>query len=82
MGATRRRLQTGFMEHSQGSGPYRVRAFPVRECSVPEQTEAMRFDCRDAADLYARAMAHHRQLCVIVEKLAPGGCWLQLSSVG
>jgi hypothetical protein len=42
----------------------------------------MRFDCRDAADLYARAMAHHRQLCVIVEKLAPGGCWLQLSSVG
>ena len=53
------------------SGRYRVRAAVEREQSVPLQVQAA----------FAHLVAHDRLQTVVVEKLAPGGCWLQLSLV-
>ena len=40
-----------------------------------------RFTCLDEARVYASSLVQHDHLSVIVEKLAPGGCWLQLASL-
>jgi hypothetical protein len=62
-------------------GRYRVRAAVEREQSVPLQVQAARFSTRDDAETFAHLVAHDRLQTVVVEKLAPGGCWLQLSLV-
>jgi hypothetical protein len=48
---------------------------------VPLQVQAARFNTRDDAETFAHLVAHDRLQNVVVEKLAPGGCWLQLSLV-
>jgi hypothetical protein len=63
------------------SGRYRVRAAVEREQSVPLQVQAARFNTRDDAETFAHLVARDRLQNVVVEKLAPGGCWLQLSLV-
>ena len=63
------------------SGRYRVRAAVEREQSVPLQVQAARFNTRDDAEVFAHLVAHDHLQSVVVEKLAPGGCWLQLSLV-
>ncbi|WP_043368429.1 hypothetical protein [Cyanobium sp. PCC 7001] len=62
-------------------GRYRVRPRVEREQSVPQQVLAARFHYRDEAESFAQALALRQQQGVVVEKLAPGGCWLQLSTV-
>ena len=63
------------------SGRYRVRAVVEREQSVPLQVQAARFNTRDDADTFAHLAANDHLQSMVVEKLAPGGCWLQLSLV-
>jgi hypothetical protein len=63
------------------SGRYRVRAAVEREQSVPLQVQSVRFNTRDDAETFAHLVAHDHLQSVVVEKLAPGGCWLQLSLV-
>ena len=60
---------------------YRVRAVVEREQSVPLQVQAARFNTRDDADTFAHLVANDHLQTVVVEKLAPGGGWLQLSLV-
>jgi hypothetical protein len=62
-------------------GRYRVRPQIAREQSVPQQVTAARFNSRDDAETFAHLMAKDRHQAVVVEKLAPAGCWLQLSTV-
>ena len=62
-------------------GRYRVRPQIAREQTVPQQVSAVRFNSRDDAETFAHLMAQDRHQTVVVEKLAPGGCWLQLSLV-
>jgi len=62
-------------------GRYRVRAAVAREQRVPLQVQAVRFNTRDAAETFAQLVAQDLLQSVVVEKLAPGGCWLQLSLV-
>ncbi|MCP9888235.1 hypothetical protein KBY96_09885 [Cyanobium sp. ATX 6A2] len=63
------------------TGPYRVRAHVEREQSVPQQVQAARFASRDAAEAFALLTSRQLQQTLVVEKLAPAGCWLQLSTV-
>lgn len=63
-------------------GRYRVRPRVEREQSVPQQVMGPRFQCRDEAEIFAATLACEHHQSVVVEKLAPGGCWLQLSTVG
>lgn len=69
------------MADSVASGRYRVRAAVEREQSVPLQVQAARFNTRDDAETFALLVAQDHLKSVVVEKLAPGGCWLQLSLV-
>jgi hypothetical protein len=62
-------------------GPYRVRVQVERERSVPQQVQAPRFSSRDAAESFALLQAREQQQTLLVEKLAPAGCWLLLSTV-
>ena len=62
-------------------GLYRVRPQIAREQSVPQQVPAPRFNSRDDAETFAHLMAQDRHQAVVVEKLAPAGCWLQLTTV-
>ena len=62
-------------------GRYRVRPRIEREQSVPQQVLAPRFVNRIDAETFAQHVALERNQSVVVEKLAPGGCWLQLSIV-
>jgi hypothetical protein len=52
-----------------------------REQSVPQQVQAARFASRDAAEAFALLTSRQLQQTLVVEKLAPAGCWLQLSTV-
>ena len=58
-----------------------MRAAVAREQSVPLHVQAVRFNTRDAAENFAHLVAQDLLQSVVVEKLAPGGCWLQLSLV-
>jgi hypothetical protein len=69
------------MEQAACPGPYRVRAHVEREQSVPQQVQAARFPSRDAAEAFALLEARQRHQTLLVEKLAPGGCWLPLTTV-
>jgi hypothetical protein len=62
-------------------GRYRVRLQIAREQSVPQQVSAPLFNSRDDAETFAHLMAQDRHQVVVVEKLAPAGCWLQLATV-
>ncbi len=70
------------MSDSCPSGRYRVRPADQHENTVPNEVLGPLFDHRDEAETYARHLARARQAPVIVEKLAPAGCWLQLAIVG
>ncbi|QVL53845.1 MAG: hypothetical protein KFB97_05825 [Cyanobium sp. M30B3] len=63
------------------AGRYRVRPQVSHEQTVPQQVNAARFNSRDDAETFAHLMAQDRHEAVVVEKLAPAGCWLQLSTV-
>lgn len=69
------------MDQAGCPGPYRVRAHVAREQSVPQQAQAPRFLSRDAAEAFALLESRQRHQTLLVEKLAPGGCWLPLSTV-
>jgi hypothetical protein len=69
------------MAQPSSEGLYRVRLHVEREQSVPQQVSAPRFVTRDDAETFAHLVAQERHQSVVVEKLAPGGCWLQLSTV-
>jgi hypothetical protein len=73
--------QNGAMAEPSPEGRYRVRPRVEREQSVPQQVLAARFHDRDEAESFAQSLALRQQQGVVVEKLAPGGCWLQLSMV-
>jgi hypothetical protein len=68
-------------DQTPAQGPYRVRAHVAREQSVPQQVQAARFPSRDAAEAFAVLESRQLQQTLVVEKLAPGGCWLPLSTV-
>jgi hypothetical protein len=70
------------MSDPSPSGRYRVRAFEQNETIVPIEAIGPLFDHRDEAERYARRLALSRQAPVILEKLAPAGCWLQLGTIG
>jgi hypothetical protein len=63
-------------------GCYRVRPADQNETTVPNEALGPIFDDRAAAERYAQSLVRARQAPVIVEKLAPAGCWLQLGIVG
>lgn len=69
------------MAHPISSGCYRVRPWVSREQSVPQQVAAPLFHCRDDAEAFAHLAARDQQQSWVVEKLAPGGCWLQLATI-
>ncbi|MEB3326199.1 MAG: hypothetical protein VKI39_00660 [Synechococcus sp.] len=48
---------------------------------MPLHVQAVRFNTREAAEIFAHRVAQDLLQSVVVEKLAPGGCWLQLSLV-
>jgi hypothetical protein len=73
--------EVSYPEGSYPEGRYRVRPRVEREQSVPQQVLAARFHYRDEAESFAQALALRQQQGAVVEKLAPGGCWLQLSTV-
>lgn len=68
-------------ESTPSQGPYRVRAHVEREQSVPQQVRAARFASRDAAEAFALLESRQLQQTLVVEKLAPGGCWLPLNTI-
>lgn len=57
-----------------------MRPFLAPERSAPDQDPGPRFLCRDAAESYANRRALHQTM--ILEKLAPAGCWLPLTTLG
>jgi len=63
------------------TGLYRVRTLTHGDQLVDQEVSGPRFACLDAARVYANSLVQHEHLSVIVEKLAPGGCWLQLVSL-
>ena len=75
------RLHNWAMDQLSPEGRYRVRLHVEREQSVPQQALAPRFSSRDDAETFAHLVAQDRQQSVVVEKLAPAGCWLQLTTI-
>ena len=69
------------MTDPQATGLYRVRKLTHGDQVVDLEVSGPRFACLDAARVYASSLVQHKHLSVIVEKLAPGGCWLQLVSL-
>jgi len=61
---------------------YRVRAVDHGEQSVPDQSPGPRFQFRDEAERYGRAMVQSADQPMILEKLAAAGCWLPLATLG
>ncbi|WP_216904131.1 hypothetical protein [Synechococcus sp. CCY 9618] len=70
------------MSEPRPRGCYRVRPADQNETTVPNDVQGPLFDQRDEAERYAQNLALARHAPVIVEKLAPAGCWLQLGIVG
>ena len=61
---------------------YRVRPLVAKEQVVPDEIKSACFDNRQAAELFAMNMLKGQSTPMVVEKLAPAGCWLQVLSVG
>jgi len=75
-----RRGQTAAMQDSStDGGPYRVRFADRHERSVPDEVGGPRFGCLNDALAFAHLQVNSRNAALIVEKLAPGGCWLQMA---
>lgn len=74
--------QIGDMSEPSPRGRYRVRPADQNETTVPNEVHGPLFDHRDDAERYARTLVLSHQAPVIVEKLAPAGCWLQLGTIG
>lgn len=70
------------MNDSSGHRPYRVRTAGRHERSVPDHVPGPRFASRQDAETYAESLVGSHERRVIVEKLAPGGCWLLLTTIG
>jgi len=64
------------------NGPYRVRTAVRHEKIVPEDVPAFHFSNSVSAHAYARQLAQELRRPVVIEKLAPSGCWLQLTTMG
>ena len=69
------------MSQFSSRGPYRVRPAVENERSVPADVQAPRFHSRDDAENYAQSQRRSLDRPMILEKLAPGGCWLQVALV-
>jgi hypothetical protein len=55
-----------------------VRALAPNEHTVPDEVCAPRFASLDEARTFASTVLADPPCRVIIEKLAPGGCWLPL----
>ncbi|PHX86367.1 MAG: hypothetical protein CK536_03965 [Synechococcus sp. Baikal-G1] len=66
-------------DSSTDGGPYRVRFADRHERSVPDEVGGPRFGCLNDALAFAHLQVNSRNAALIVEKLAPGGCWLQMA---
>ncbi|MFN9619178.1 MAG: hypothetical protein ACK55X_05635 [Synechococcaceae cyanobacterium] len=62
-------------------GPYRVRTVVAHEHTVPDEVRAPRFASLALARAYAGDAVAAGERGVVIEKLAPGGCWLPLLSL-
>ena len=62
-------------------GRYRVRPRLNGERAVPQQLNAPRFGRLEEAERCARHQAERSEQTLVVEKLAPSGCWLELFTV-
>lgn len=69
------------MSESPSPRPYRVRPAVENERSVPADVQGPRFRSRDEAESYARLQFLSLERPMVLEKLAPGGCWLQVALV-
>jgi len=74
--------QIGPMSDPSPRGRYRVRPADQNETTVPNEVIGPTFDHRDEAERYAHSLVLAHQAPVVVEKLAPAGCWLQLGIIG
>jgi hypothetical protein len=61
--------------------PYRVRTVAAHEHTVPDDVSAPRFASLALARAYAGDVVAAGGRGVVIEKLAPGGCWLPLISL-
>jgi hypothetical protein len=61
--------------------PYRVRPAVENERSVPADVQGPRFHNREDAEHYAHSQRLTLDKPMILEKLAPSGCWLQVALV-
>jgi hypothetical protein len=62
-------------------GRYRVRPRLAGERAVPQQLNVPRFGRLEEAERCARQQAEGSDRPLVVEKLAPAGCWLELFTV-
>ncbi len=76
-GAHIERIQT-----SQRKIFYRVRPMLAIEETVPNEINGACFESREDAETFALDMVKGQSTPMIVEKLAPAGCWLQVLAVG
>jgi hypothetical protein len=63
-------------------GCYRVRPFVKAEHSSPDDVAGPLFQRRDEAETYAQSLVRSFEQPMILEKLAPAGCWLPLETLG
>jgi hypothetical protein len=61
---------------------YRVRPLVVAEEVVPIESKSTCFSSRQDAEIFAHSMVKGQKTPMVIEKLAPAGCWLQVLSVG
>ncbi len=62
-----------------GGGAYRVRTLAPNEHTVPDEVCGPRFASLADARTYANGLIADPRHPVVIEKLAPGGCWLTLA---
>lgn len=70
------------MQKSQRKIFYRVRPMLAIEETVPNEIKGACFESREDAETFALDMVKGQSTPMIVEKLAPAGCWLQVLAVG
>jgi len=70
------------MQTSQRKNSYRVRPMLAFEETVPNEIKGACFESREDAETFALDMVQGQSTPMIVEKLAPAGCWLQVLAVG
>ena len=70
------------MQTSQRKIFYRVRPMLAIEETVPNEIKGACFESREDAETFALDMVKGQSTPMIVEKLAPAGCWLQVLAVG